>query len=196
MAVRWAEMAARERLRRPTFDSYMTWWEAMTTFGRLEYLVPGGVPPRPWPATRGPLDFRDADDRALSGFGLVEEFDGRHFRWSGRAAAIELALPPGSYDIRLDLLPKRDPDEDLELAALFDGTPIPDQAITQGREAVTFRIGPDLFARGQESHSLSLFCNTLPRWRTLLRSRFRDRRALGLPVERVEAREAGSREEP
>jgi hypothetical protein len=193
MAARWTEMAARERLRRPTFDSYMAWWEAMTSFGRLEYLVPDGVPPRPWPAMLGPLDLGDADDRALSGFGLVEEFNGRHFRWSGRAAAVELALQPGSYDIRLDLLPNRNPDMDLELTAFFDGSPIPVEAITRKREAVTFRIRPDLFARGRESHSMTVFCNTLPRWRTLRRSRLRDRRALGLPVERVEVTEIGSR---
>jgi hypothetical protein len=191
MAARWAAMAARVGLRRPTFDSYLAWWDAMTRFGRLEYLVPDGVSPRPWPAAEGPLELGDADDRALSGFGLVEELDGRRFRWSARAAAVELALAPGSYEIRLDLLPKRHMDRDLELAADFDGNRVPDEAITREREAVTIRIGPEAFPRERRSHSLSLFCTTLPRRRTLRASRLRDRRALGLPVERIEVVEHG-----
>jgi hypothetical protein len=177
LAARWAVLAARIGLGRPSYAGYLRWWQAATRFSRLERLIPDGVPTRPWDAARGPLELGGADDRPLSGFHLVEELSGRRFRWGGPLAAIELELVPDTYRIQVDLLPVRDAQRDREIAALFDGNLIRNDAITRGPERISFGIDPGLFDPSRDSHSLTLACTPVPR-----RSRLRDKRPLGLPV--------------
>jgi hypothetical protein len=171
-------MAARLRLRRPSYSAYLRWWEAATRYIRLHHLSGAGFPPRPWRAADGSLDLGGPEDGPLSGFGLVEEFDGRPLRWSARAAAVELELESGRYRVTLGVAPVRDP-RDAPTRAVFDGRVLPDSAVGLHSDRVEVEIDPGSVNGARGSHSLSIF--TVPG-----RSyRLRHRRALGLPVRTI-----------
>jgi hypothetical protein len=178
LGARWAGMAARLRLRRPSYPAYLRWWEAATRYIRLHHLSGEGFPPRPWRAADGPLDLGSPEDGPLSGFGLVEEFEGAPLRWSGRAAAVELELDPGPHQVTLGVAPVRDP-RDAPTTAVFDGHALADSAVRLHSDRVEIEIDSGSVDGARDSHSLSVF--TVPG-----RSyRLRHRRALGLPVHTI-----------
>lgn len=185
LAARWSAMSVRTRMRRPSQSAYLAWWDAATRFCRLDHLSPEGIPPRPWPASAGPLELGGPEDGPISGFGLVEEHDGRRFRWSGRAASVELELEPGTHRVTVGLLPLGDPPREARVTAVFDGRPVPATAVSSRPDRVEIEIDSDRIDPGRPTHSLSLF--TTP-W---TRARLRDRRTLGLPVHTISVERTG-----
>lgn len=147
------------------------WWRYCARAGRIDLLA--ARPAVPEAPLAGPhLDLTTIDGPHLMGFHVVEESQGRRFRWTSPLALVEAALPhPGRYTARLEVAPIR-PAADSGLHIAVDGRLVPPGSYRYEPEGVRFGL------RGGGVRWLAFATTTLrPR-----RDGSEDHRDLGLAV--------------
>jgi hypothetical protein len=126
-------------------------------------------------AVEGRLALADVEADRLAGFLPVEQRPEGPFRWSTPAAAIEIALTPGDYRVRLAMLALRTPDQPADAAMYFDGHRLRRTSAEGDGEAV-YSLERSMFrAAGCRRHTIALIC-------TRFVPAHADSRELGLPL--------------
>jgi len=91
----------------PMYRAFLDYWRHTTAFHRVRYLIEHPQPSATTEVQRLSHDLGDAlTDRTFGFYGL-EEYEGKHFRWSSSVAGIPLSLAPGRYEVKINLLPVR-----------------------------------------------------------------------------------------
>ena len=128
----------------------------------------------PAPAIEGRLALADVEADRLAGFLAVEQRPEGAFRWSTPAAAIEIALEPGDYRVRLAMLALRTPDQPADAAVYFDGHRLRQTSAGDNGDAV-YSLERSMFRAGCRRHTIALVC-------TRFVPAHADSRELGLPL--------------
>jgi hypothetical protein len=126
----------------------------------------------------GTYDITDLPEASLVDFHSREDWESRPFRWSSSMAAILLAIPPGSYSIRIETGGLRTDLRGHPPRFFFDGNRLPASAVRFDREQVALDISESCFVAGRAEQSLFWTCAALKPWRHGVD----DRRELGLPI--------------
>jgi hypothetical protein len=129
-------------------------------------------------APRLRFDLTPDEDGALAGFSISEQANGVRFRWTGPVALIESSLPPGSYNVVIDLLPMRTP-EGLGLVATLNGRRLDPKTYRVAADRIS--IPTDVARSRRDCDWFGFACNTFrPR-----KSGQPDERQLGLAVRSI-----------
>jgi hypothetical protein len=159
--------------------AYASFWATALHRARLDYVA--GVLRRDDAPALGPgcTALAEADGGALAGFYPAEQCDGIAFRWSEPAAAVRLAVPPdGPCRVSITLLNVRADSPPVHIA--FGGRPpVTVSAEPEGGRCVLRLLAPVPQKREREA-VLTIVTHPLP-----CHPRSRERRKLGLPIERI-----------
>lgn len=158
--------------------AYETAYTGLVSLAQLRWIDEHRPDPAPADAARR-FAVADLPDDRLAGFHAPERENGRAWRWAGGLALLDLPVPPGACELRLDTGGVR-PDGAPPLAALVNGRRV---ALAAAEPGVWHGRVPERALRGGRAE-LALVSVPLRQWR----HGSPDRRELGLPLVSVEFR--------
>lgn len=177
---------ARTALRRGSGAARMAalqdFWRAAAHYGIVDWLSRSRELECRAPAPAAEHDLTILDAQPMIGFGRVEHWQDRAFRWTAPLALVQVTLPPGDrFEAHLGTLPVRPDEPEPDLRVTVDGRRVP------AKECVTVADGVRFPVTGGGPHWIALAATPLrPR-----RSGSNDRRNLGLAVTSLRVRPAG-----
>jgi predicted dehydrogenase/glycosyltransferase involved in cell wall biosynthesis len=115
-------------------------------------------------------------ENQCAGFHRVEKHRGRPFRWTERAAALQVAIPQGEYEVRLETNDLRR-SRRLNLKVFFNGRRIKPGEVVFEDGVIRFSLRADQF-NPKAAQTLVFTCRPVRPWKRGLA----DFRELGLPV--------------
>ena len=164
------------------YRAFQDYWQQTTAFYRVKFLREHANQLEmnaPTPQTT--YDMQHIAIEHLFGFHGLEQYDGRHFRWSSPTAALRVTLPPGDYYATVQLLNVRPLNPERDLTIFFNAMPI--QNVTYDAPAATLRFSvSESMAATAPPHWLIVLCTP---WR-IDGQRPPEARLLGLPIVKID----------
>ena len=157
--------------------AYRDWFDRVYRRCRVRFLL-RHAPEASTPRSLERIDIEDIAEEDRIGFHDRESYNGRAFRWTGRACIVRLDLPPLDAEIRLETNNLRQEPVPLDLRVFANGRLVPPDSVRVEPGGIRFPL------RVGRLRTLALTCRPVEPWKNGIP----DRRELGLPLFAIEIR--------